>query len=86
MSLVDRAATWLELSWLICAELSDAACVEVIAPICVFDSEPKAVVLMDWICVLVRAPTCVPLYPVICTAPNCVVESWETLPVEIAAV
>ena len=41
---------------------------------------------MDWIWVLVRAPTCEPLNPVICTAPNWVVESCEMLPVAMAAV
>ena len=37
-------------------------------------------------CVLLRAPTCVLLNEVAVRAPNCVVESCETLPVAIAAV
>ena len=42
--------------------------------------------MTDVSCVLVRAPTCVLLNEVVVKAPTWVVESCETLPVEMAAV
>ena len=81
-TLVDSAATSALFNPEIVVVESEAACVVVTALICPAPSEP----MTEVICVLVRALTCVLLNEVAVRAPNCVVESCETLPAAIPAV